>query len=443
MNPELRRNVWLELPLHRVLRAAAVIGLIFFCTSMVELRINPKSLQNTAAAALSIGAMILVFFGMRSASTAVSSEIQGRTWDFQRMSSLGAWSMTWGKLIGSTSYALLCLAICSVVFLLASAYQHGIVEAMRSLALYLVFAALALSFAFVAGLSSISGSSILRLSGGAGVSIIGGGLVCLLAALSTAKGSRYTHEISWYGMSVDAYRFILASLFVFCGWCVLGSYRLIRVELQLTTIPWVWGLFVIFGMIYTSGLVKNLPVIFDSLSIKKELLVASFVALATLYYSIFNESKSVVNLRRLKERLTAEKFVEVLQLTPRWCVSLALYAITCMTLALFLIVDLADATHKGLLLFLISLSLFVMRDIGIVMFLGYGPRGRRAPESFALLLIALLYTIIPAMFCVLSSSAFVMFYPIADPSYVLALLFSLIQAVVVWFSVYIRLRSEI
>lgn len=37
-----------------------------------------------------------------------AGEIADRTWDFQRLSALTPWSMTWGKLLGASSLAWLC-----------------------------------------------------------------------------------------------------------------------------------------------------------------------------------------------------------------------------------------------------------------------------------------------------------------------------------------------
>src|SRR6185312_4131289 len=38
-----------------------------------------------------------------NASDAVTEEVRARTWDWQRLSTLGPWQMTWGKLVGATA----------------------------------------------------------------------------------------------------------------------------------------------------------------------------------------------------------------------------------------------------------------------------------------------------------------------------------------------------
>ena len=48
--------------------------------------------------------LVVLFWGSRIAAAAMVREIVDKTWDQQRLSSMGAWGMTWGKLFGSTSY---------------------------------------------------------------------------------------------------------------------------------------------------------------------------------------------------------------------------------------------------------------------------------------------------------------------------------------------------
>ena len=44
-----------------------------------------------------------MLWGTRSAALSVVAEIRERTWDSQKLSSIGPWTMVWGKLFGATA----------------------------------------------------------------------------------------------------------------------------------------------------------------------------------------------------------------------------------------------------------------------------------------------------------------------------------------------------
>ena len=106
MNPELKRNLWLELSAHRLILGLVVIFAIAFAARAM-----------LPSLALFGFVLIAVFWGARQAAAAVIEEARERTWDIQRMSSMDPWTMTWGKLLGSTSMAWYGGAICLVIYL--------------------------------------------------------------------------------------------------------------------------------------------------------------------------------------------------------------------------------------------------------------------------------------------------------------------------------------
>ena len=100
MNPELRRNLWLQFSLTRLLLAPVAIGALLTLTWVV----SDRSLAAVAEVARAIYYLLVILWGTRRAADLVADEIAGGTWDGQRMSALGAWQMSWGKLLGGTSY---------------------------------------------------------------------------------------------------------------------------------------------------------------------------------------------------------------------------------------------------------------------------------------------------------------------------------------------------
>jgi hypothetical protein len=431
-----------------MLLTAAVLGVIFLFTYTLDKQFLTEHAPFTEWVAVSVGGIILVFFGMRNAGSAVSSEIQARTWDFQRTSSLGAWSMTWGKLFGSTSYALFSIAICSLVMLVAASMEFGLLKASKLLLVYLAFVAFALGFAFVTGLSSVARGPDNRQSGGAFISMCGVLLVIAIGAVVGQYRRDINADVYWNGFIFSNYEFLVLSLLVFFAWCLIGAYRLMRIELQSSSIPWVWALFVLFLMVYASGFVSlnTVGTVIGTplLETKAKLAISSLVALGLLYYTVLNESKSVVDLRRLMALLAQHNYIQALRLTPRWVVTLLLYGSTCLMLAALMVFDASNSWDLVRLQHLGALSLFALRDIGIVLFVGYGPRGRRRPENFALLIILLLYTVVPGIFGVLTAGrSHPVFYPYSSTSSLALIIAPLIQATSVWWSVLVRVRREL
>ena len=74
-------------------------------------------------------------------------EIRDRTWDGQRLSSLGAGTMIWGKLFGSTIFNWFGGAICLAVILVDLMGNRGVVVALIELVYYLAIGVIAQSAA--------------------------------------------------------------------------------------------------------------------------------------------------------------------------------------------------------------------------------------------------------------------------------------------------------
>ena len=102
VNPELRRNLWLELSLHRLLAAPMVIAL---CALLIAAASNQDAFEKLAGTALYGFAAIVLLWGTQLAGASVVEESRDRTWDAQRMSAIGPWTMTWGKLLGAPAFA--------------------------------------------------------------------------------------------------------------------------------------------------------------------------------------------------------------------------------------------------------------------------------------------------------------------------------------------------
>src|SRR5512135_855823 len=112
-NPEFKRNLWLSFSTHRLIGMPALLALTFMAVAMADFRDEVAGSLYTASIALFI--FIVWLWGARNANATIVDELRDKTWDQQRMSALEPWTMTWGKLLGSTSFnwygGLMCVVV--------------------------------------------------------------------------------------------------------------------------------------------------------------------------------------------------------------------------------------------------------------------------------------------------------------------------------------------
>jgi len=148
MNPEFQRNLWLELTPRRMILMAVVLGLCFFAAAVT----TDGAVSGPGETARWLYYLIVVVWGSRNAALSVVGEIRERTWDGQRLSSLGAGTMVWGKLFGSTLYNWFGGAICLAVIVTELLGNRGPAVALIELVYYLAIGVIAQAVSLLASL---------------------------------------------------------------------------------------------------------------------------------------------------------------------------------------------------------------------------------------------------------------------------------------------------
>jgi hypothetical protein len=389
MNPELRRHLWLELNLQRLVLMPVVLGVLF----VLVYRLSGGAWHPVGALASTAFVLLTVLWGGRRVQLDVLQEVEGQTWDSQRMSSLGAWRLTWGKLLGAPVYSwyggLMCLAVYAVV----AFGRLPPTEALRNLAL-LVLAAL-----FVHGLALFGTLLGVRNRASEGVrrsSVLGlFGLLLLALLMTVATPLDVPRTIEWYGYGLSQQRFALLSLIVWNAWLVYAAYRLVRVEQGYENGPLGWILFMLFCALWLTGLMPPLPEI-EAVSVSAWLprLVGAFgVCVALTYVALFAGDKRLVTLSQTWSLLRGGRLWRGLHVMPRW---IPAYGLTLLA-GFWLIVELAQLPWASKLAWMPATALaFMLRDVFFVLWLHADPRRRHA-VSTALALLVLGYVLIPAL----------------------------------------------
>jgi hypothetical protein len=404
-SPEFRRNLWLEFTPQRLIAMPVILGAVFLLVTLGGRRVLDESTGTVAAFAF----IVLIFlWGTRLAAETVIVEVHGRTWDQQRLSAIGAWQMAWGKLFGAPAYAWYGGLICMVFYALSRAAQLPPGVLLSAVALYIAAGVMAHALSLLLSLQAV-----LRRRAFGRVQVLGYQVIAVVPAgmalyggLDGLGGNGGYAMTVWFGFSMTKLHFALAAVAAFAAWALAGTYALIRLEMMHRHGPWAWLGFVVFAMVFFSGLDYlpwRLPVTLTALPEGPS--VAFLIAAAAAYAMAFAEPKHRVRFRQLTHFSRAGQWRRVLELAPRSVLTLALAGGAAVAAG-----ALADTTHfsniaslSDIRLSVLATFLFAVRDIGFVYVISLKHEARAGGgEAQAFLFLVLAYTLLPALVQALS-----------------------------------------
>jgi hypothetical protein len=420
-NPEFRRNLWLELSPYRLMGMPAVLAAVFLLVYVLS---GETARDTLAIYTLILYGALVFLWGTRQASESVVVELRDRTWDWQRMSSIGPWSMTWGKLLGSAVYpwygGLLCLA--AYIVLTLPDPRYGTFE---NAALFLVCGLFAHAAALLASLQAMVKERRYNRSQTSAFLV----LAVLFAGPFLATGLTSLQSLTWMGMIFRVRDWSLISVVLFLGWAVFGIYRLMRAELQMRNGALAWLAFSVFLAFYAAGFQ-------NAVDAGERAFDRSFTAYAVLvlavYVMAFGERKDPVAFRRLVASFGRREWRRVLELLPCWTVTLLpLVAAAILTLLFAGATGTPLRQAPGLATFLAASLLFLLRDLGLMLFLNLAQNRKRA-DMLLLLNLVLLYGVVPGIVSALDLTALTgVFWPRWDVASWTGVLASGLEAVLV------------
>lgn len=377
MNPELRRNLWLEFTVHRALLVPGLIVAIAFVG---------RDVLGPLAAAGFVG--LTGIWGARQAALSVIDEVRERTWDIQRMCALEPWTMTWGKLLGSGFVAWYGGAVCLALYLASGG--PGIAASRWQTAALLVAGAIALHGAAMTA-ALVSTRLETRVSSRAGNTAFVVLLVIVLFKLLNVFDA--DARIEWYGAAWPSLAFWATSAAAFAVWGVTGAYRAMCTALQVRTVPWLWLAFALFLAAYLLG--------FGEASEPSRAALPGFVSLTALaslvlsYVAAFLSVRDPVEFRRVARALGDGRVRRALEELPLWTSSAALAlaaGTTCAMIGSDPYVTNARADNLGVAA--LALCLAMVRDIALLCYFSFRGRTQRAAQT-TLVYIVVLYGLLP------------------------------------------------
>lgn len=431
MNPELQRNLWLELSLHRLLAMPIVLGMLFL---LVYLSNDQKVDDSMAVTATIMFILLSCIWGAKQVGDSITREIEDRTWDWQRMSSIGPWSMTWGKLLGSTLFTWYGAFPCLLTYGLTGSSMAGEAGTLRMALLFLSGAVLIQSLVMFATLLVVRQERLRSVHFRSPLYLLVFFLLMVLFPFSSQLDVK--NELVWHGMLFDYVDFLLLSLAGFVFWTILGIHRLMRMELQFRNQPWVLLLFVVYLMLYLSG--------FGEAGVTGRLLTCYVIALTLTYLMVLLEPKDPVAWRRFARAIGRSDWRQSLEQVPRWLLTL-LIAVG-FTVALVSMEpefpDWLPSDAKQFAGLILVLLLFSLRDVAIILYLGMAEKAKR-PEFAAVLYLLLLYSVAPGILSAIDLEEWTSaFWPRPDLSFGACVLPAAIEVAIMGGLLALRWRSR-
>lgn len=381
MNPEFRRQLWLQFSATRLATLPLLLAAIF---AAVYLTVPAAPAVALASVAAVLFALLVMGMGTFAAGGSIMDEIADHTWDQQRMSAMQPWAMTWGKLAGASAYGWYGGALCLLV-----AWPSALVREPLALVCKATLAAVLAGVSLQALLVAIN----LQLLKNATRVPRRGGLAALLLILlwgsgmvmSTVSGG----QILWWGRGFERLDFALLSLAVFAAAALVGAWRSMAEVLAVRQLPWGWPALALAATAYISGFVwtPRTPVV-------------GVVGLATsavlTYFALLTEPQHRPQWQRVLNRAQGGHWRGALQQLPRWPTTLVLVLpFALLTTATFrpLFAE-PQALTSAVLLQPLAFALLMGRDCALALCFAFAPNARRAGLSFAVLMLVL-YMLLP------------------------------------------------
>jgi hypothetical protein len=421
MNPELRRNLWLEISTHRLLGMPAVIALALLATAAID---TSQVADRASWFALGGYVAICLVWGTRLAANSVIDEVTEKTWDWQRLSSMQPWLMTWGKLFGSTVFAWYGGLLCLLVFILSAPVDRF--ESPLRVVGGMIFVGIFMHAAAIAAALHTSRQANPNRNRWLGLLVV---LVTInFGSLLIANGSGNRRALSWYGFNFEFGSFALASAAVFAGWSVIGAYRAMCQSLMVRTTPVVWLLFLIFLTAYCGGFMWHTTWPTDT-PVPMLAVIGLGLGLVFTYLMLFTELTGPLDLRRIAWKWKAREWRRAFEEMPCWPVAW-LYAAVCALLLAGTGMQGGSGVWRSVASAPMAFALLAARDAGILLFFLAAPKAKRAVGT-AVIYIVLLSSIIPAVFGAMGMSQLAhLLLPIGGDNAGLSLLGAATQAAI-------------
>lgn len=384
MNPEFRRNLWLQWSPQRAVLMPLVLLLIGL--SVGVLSDDGELWRDLGRAFAVLMGLMAAAWGSQLALASINQEVAERTWDQQRLSSLGPWQMTWGKLLGAASYAWYGALLCAAVVAVCAVPQGALGQALPLLAAGAAAALAAHAWAMAARLHVLDARQIQSAHSAFGWLL----LVMLMMGAQALLGLWDWLDApaddgpggGWWQLGWPAHWQALALALSVLALGLLAAWRSMSEQLMVRTTPWAWPLGCVGLGLVVAGFVPP-----DEPLAQRVLMAVFGVALVATGFNLLAVTESRLRWQSLGYHARQRQWRRWAQALPLWPLSWALAA-----LCLLLLLPMPQARAERELM--APLLLYALRCAGLVLFFAWGP-SRRPPVAPALLAALVLDVLLP------------------------------------------------
>lgn len=429
MNPEFQRYLYLDFSVARLIGMPSFLLIVFALTFLIDDKSFSEATANTA---IGLYVAIVLFWGAKQSSESIYDEIRNNTWDLQKTSALSPWSLTWGKLFGSTLFNWYGGLLCLIMYTLASSDSD-----------YLTLTWL---YALSSGLLAQAVSLQISLFALRRKQALNSGVNYLFALcalffimpLMFEIDEFFTVSVIWYRDSYNQAYFNLLALVVCCAWVIVGIYRLLSEELRIRSLPIAWVSFIAFSTFYISGFV-----LYEQPEQRGWLLIALMVEFALCvslnYLLLFVDSNNPMQFRKLALYFQQQQWDRFAQELPCWLINVVLALPAMIILTALLPVEKMDEIY----FYPLVIFLLLLRDMGILLFFSYAANPKRA-ISLTVLYLVCLYGLLPSIFLALDVDAIAaVILPLLNTNMSLAIVYAAIQVSFIGFLLFQRWQNRV
>jgi len=378
-NPEFKRNLWLSFSKHRLIGMPALLALTFLAVALADH--ENQVADSLYIASISLFIFVVWLWGARNANATIVDELRDKTWDQQRMSALDPWTMTWGKLFGSTSFnwygGLMCLIVIA-----SSGFSAGKPDVIAIL-LTLCAAGVLVHAALIAlNLHTSQFDSRIIQRGGMGWLVI---IFVFMFMYIPTLAFKDLKSVSWWGMEIDNALFWLDSALLFAACATFAAWRVVSNALQVRTRPWAWPAFACILALYFAGFLPATG------RMQPLSMIGLFVSVTLTYVALFTEPSTLLRWRKLRLLQARNDRRGWLEHLPLWPTTLALSFLFAF---LFVLTSLNMHTEYSRADLIqppqaITIALMLLRDACILLFFAFAPDSKRAVGATMLYLVVL------------------------------------------------------
>ena len=381
MNPEFRRQLWLQLSTTRLVVLPLLMAASFIA---VYMSVPSAPAAPLATTAMLLFAVLVLGMGTLAAGGSVMDEIADRTWDQQRMSAMQPWAMTWGKLAGASAYGWYGGALCLLVAMPSAWVAQPLAFVVKG-ALAAILAGVFLQALLIAiNLQLLKTSS--RVSRRGGVWAL---LLILLWSSGIVTGVLRGENIRWWDQTAARLDFALASLALFAACALVAAWRSMAEVLAVRQLPWGWPALALVATTYISGFAwaQRAPVMG---------VVGLSVCAVLTYFALVTEPQQRPLWQRVVNRAQGAQWRAVLLQLPRWPTTLVLAIPFAVMTAMALNPNTAApwSLSNAVLLQPLAFALLLGRDCALALFFAFSPQTRKPVLAFAVLMLVL-YALLP------------------------------------------------